>query len=551
MIISFNQTPEDFFRLSQNAFEKGELVKALHYAEKAIAGKRTAEYRLHLADIYIKMGRYREAMDEALSLIAAGGAYKSEAYEIMADATNAEGRFYESIYYVSEKARMDGDDSVLDAMDEVAEEMNAYFGEEPKRAKLFLVGKDDRKKHFQSLQRAIYYLGSDRYDQALAAAEEIPADSSLFAPVQDVILRCKVHLGKKEEAYALAKAQIERDPQNAFALYVLTDVCGDRSFAPLLKNVKDNATDLYFASATADAVKEIEIAKELADRLLRADPYTPEAYFTAAGIYFNAGDKDSSVRILKDLFSLYKRYPAALILGGLKRIKRFDVRFGGVIPDAIRTVLKHYVRKKSKNAHDFIHSFLTDDGFRSSLRLLLEAGDEETAFGVIHYIGETNRREIRRFFEDLLISTRIEPPVKREILAELLPVKHKGRLAVAPGAVVMKTDCRKPLHYELYSSVLQGAYTEVLALLVSTFDFSCEKKLGALTEKCFSDPSLIGNADTLVLSGAMASVLFPEDQAPFPMPFDANDALAANAFGLKGRSFSKMRKLAAKLRSEV
>ena len=217
MIISFDQTPEDFYRLSENALGKGEWVKALQYCEKALDGKRSAEYRLSLAEIFLKMGRYREAMDAALSAIAQGSDLKAEAFDVMAKATTATGKLYDSLFYVMGKAQMEGDDDTLDAMDEVMDDLMGSFSEPPKtKPNLFLVGKKEKKNLSREMDKAMFFFSSEQYEKAKEAALSIPADSDLFEDAQDLVLRAEARLGDVVSACETAKKQLERDPKNGF-----------------------------------------------------------------------------------------------------------------------------------------------------------------------------------------------------------------------------------------------------------------------------------------------------------------------------------------------
>ena len=83
MIINFERTPEEFFRLSRAAFEAGEPEQALLYGEKALSGKGCTEYKVSLAEIFLSMERYSDAMDLALDALCHGRGYRSEIYDLL------------------------------------------------------------------------------------------------------------------------------------------------------------------------------------------------------------------------------------------------------------------------------------------------------------------------------------------------------------------------------------------------------------------------------------------------------------------------------------
>ena len=545
MIINFDQTPESYFRLSENALGRGELIKALQYCEKALEGKRTAEYRLTLADIYLKMGRYREAMDAALSVLAQGTDQKTEAFDVMARATTAAGKLYDSLFYVMGKAELEGDDDTLDAMDEVVDDLMGSFSEPKNR--LFLVGKEEKKNFAREMDKATFLFSAEQFEQAREVALGIPEGSDLYEDAQDIVLRSETRSGNLSAAYETAKKAIERDPKNGFALYVLIERCGDKSYVPYLENVGNAPPDLYFAVEAADFAKESAIATNLADRLLKSAPYSPEAHFVAAGAYLNAKQKEKSLDILKTLFSFYKRFPASLILKKWSRFSEVGLMLGGLIPDRVVDVLYVYVKKYAKRADLFENCFLSDKDLRASVRLLFEEGQTDAVDRVCDLLGEIDSPKIRKFFEDLLISTFVDQSVKRDVLAKLLLKKHKGKIALAPSAVLVKVDCRKPSHYEAYPEPLKIAYAEVLSFATCLFDFRCVKELSALTEEAF-ERNLATEKDPAVIAAALALLVVTENDLPFAKHSGRAENLVKIFFDLGIKQYARMLRLVAKLR---
>jgi len=549
MIISFDQSPEDFFRLSQAALDKGDLKKALVYCNKATEGKGSAEYKLALADIYLRMGRYNEAMDAALEVISAGGEGKSAAYEIMARAAGALGKLYEAVYYITRKARLDGDDAALDAMDEMMEEMGDAFSDEPSpKSNLFLVGKEPKKDHSVTLDRALHYMHMGDYKRALLIASEVESDSPCYDDALDIQLKCLVKMGDAELTYQTAKIKAERDPKDAFALYVLIAICDKKEYLPLLAKVDGDPSDLYYAVAAANAKKDHPTAALLAEKLLAKTQYAPEAAFVAAGVYHNAKDKEKCAATLKEMFSVFKKFPAAVILDGLKRKKRYDVMFGGPFPEVIIDIMRDYVRKGARTTDAFLQSMLGDRDFRLCLALLYEAEDEEVVENTISFMGQLNRREINRFFENLLLKTGIGPVVKQNILAELLLNKHKGKLTVAPGVLPLKVPCAKPQHYAEYPFSLKEAYVDVLAFASCVMDSRVVKGLGDYTEKCFRAQNVWKRHNGTELSAALCCLLMPTPPAPIQALTDDMPAyLMAHVFHLSDRRISAVKKLMARI----
>jgi len=541
MIISFEQTPEDFYRLSLAALEKGELEKALNYCEKAINGKGSNEYKMTLADIFLRMGRYFDAMDVAIEVLCAGGEEKGDAYDVLSRATGATGKVYESIYYITKKARLEGDEAALDAMDEMMEEMSSFMESSAPQDRFFVVGQEPKKDYAAQLDRAVQLMHTGAYEKALALASEVEESSSYYADARDIALKCYVKMGDTDSALCTAKEQVARDPKDAFALYVLVGICKKREYLSLLEEADGEASDLYYAVAAANAEKEYPLAEKLAARLLAKARYSPEAYFVAAGVAHNARDHKKRDALLKDLFSLYKKYPANLILDGLKKKRSYDVMFGGLMPETILSVLRDYVRKHAHTSDAFLRSMLTDGEFRRALLLLFQADDEEVVGNAVSFYGQEDHRELDRFFDGLLLRPSVSPMTKREILAERLLKKHKGGLTVVPTTIPMRVSCKKPEHYELYPDKLQDAYVDALSFGVCVMDLKLTKELSSYMEKCFRAFSVIRRYSEAELTVALICLIMPDPGVPFPEDMCAY--VTSQIFGLGKRAALRVRRL--------
>ncbi len=543
MIISFEQSPESFYKLALAALDRGELRQALVYCENAVNGKGNAEYRLTLADIYLRMGRQYEAMDVALSVICSGNEGKSAAYELMARATGGAGKLYESVYYITKKARLDGDEDALDAMDEMMEEMASGFDAPPTSGGngLFLVGKEPEKDHAETLDRALGLVRVREYDKALDLLSEVKPSSEYYPEAMDIALRCYVRKGDADAAYRLAKETVERDPQDAFALYVLVGVCKEKEYLPLLEKVDGDASKLYYAVAAADAAKDYALGRALAAKLLAKAPYAPEAYFVAAGVHYNAGERAAGEAVLKDLFSFYREYPASVILKGLKGRKRYDVMYNGMMPEIIVTVLRTYVRKHAGTADIFLQSMLTDADFRKCVALLFRLDDDEVIGNAVAFLGELRHKEMDRFFDALLLRASLSPMTKREILAERLLAKHKGKLTVVPSALPMTVSCRKPEHYAEYPAVLQEAYVDALSFGVCVMDVRLAKPLVRYAEACYRSFPLLGRVKGVELTVALFCLSMPEPDIPMPEGMTAY--MTSQIFGLSKKEIARVARL--------
>ena len=540
MIISFEQTPEEFHRLAVLARNKGELGKALGYCERAISGKGSNEYKMTLADILFRMGRHYDAMDVALALIAAGER-STEIYELMARLTGVTGKLYESVYYLTEKARQDGDDAALDALDEMMEEMSEYAEPGQKENNLFVVGEEPPKDYTEELDHALQLMHAGNYEDAVALAFGVKPNSEFYVDAMDIVLKCYVKMGKTAALAPLAEKVVEKDPQDAFALYVLVGLCKDKSYLPQLEALGDDAHDLYYAAAAADAIREYPLAKRFAARLLKEAPYAPEAFFVAAGVHFNAHDRAKGVEILRDLFAMYKKYPAAVILDGLKRKRRLDVMFGGQMPTVVQTILREYVRKHADTVEDFVRSMATDVDFRRALVLLCQADDEEVIGNTVSFMRQANKREIDRFFDAMLLRASLSPMTKREILADRLLNKHRGRITVVPSAVPVRVNCVKPENYADYPRVLQEAYVDALSFAVCVMNVRAPKELTEYIEKYYRGYPALCRYTEAEFTVALICLLLPEPPAPFPN--DVCDYVTDKIFNLTKKEAARVRHL--------
>ena len=141
MIIKFDQTPEEYFRLSRAAYNRGEYDRAFLYGVKALRGKGCVEYKVSCAEILLAMGRYADAASIALDALCHGRGFRAKLYDTLASAASGMGAFYDALHYVAKKAQYEGDDDTLDAMDEVMQELEADEAprEEPQFFRCFLM----------------------------------------------------------------------------------------------------------------------------------------------------------------------------------------------------------------------------------------------------------------------------------------------------------------------------------------------------------------------------------------------------------------------------
>jgi len=545
MIIKFDRTPEEFYRLSRTAFEEGDLERALKYGEKALRGKGSTEYKVSLAEIFLSMGRSADAMDLALDALCRGRGMRVEIYDLLIRATSDLGHLYESVYYIARKARLEGDDEALDAMDEMMEDFVAGIGEPPREADLFVVGREHREVRSFDLAQAAFHLHHGRYDEAIALLREVDKDAEQYAEARRMLLRALVKSGDEKGAVTAAEEVAKEDPKCAYALYVLIAHGDKREYLPALDGVEDDRQDLYFAIAAADKAADHDRSRTLSDRLIAAEPYLPEAYFVRAAALLNGGKRAESLDTLKRLFSLYSDYPSSVILKGWARLKKCSILFTDTMPPEVVGLLRRYVRKNAKDSECFVHSMLTDDAFRSAVRRLLEYGDGEVSDNVVHFLGVEDDRQVATYFHKILLNTRVEPLLKRAILAELLSHKDKGRIWVAPAGVPIAVSCEKPPHYDRYPENVRYAYLNLYAFLSCLNDSAASDRLAAYAEILYPYVG-VGRVRSETLAAAMICRLFREGELrPFLERMDpetACETLMQDVFGVKKIRFAEVRK---------
>ena len=545
MIIKFDRTPEEFYRLSRTAFEEGQLERALTYGEKALRGKGSTEYKVSLAEIFLSMGRSADAMDLALDALCRGRGMRIEIYDILIRATSDLGHLYESVYYIARKARLEGDDEALDAMDEMMEDFVSGISEPSREDDLFVVGKERRDPRPFDLAQAAYRLHRGQYDEAIALLREVDKESEQYAEARRMMLRAMVKSGDEKGAVAAAEELAAEDPKCAYALYVLIAHGDRREYLPALDGVEDVRQDLYFAVAAADKAADYDRSRSLADRLIAAEPYLPEAYFVRAAALLNGGKRAESLDTLKRLFSLYSDYPSSVILKGWARLKKCSILFHDTMPPEVVGLMRRYVRKNAKDSERFVHSMLTDEAFRSAVRRLLEYGDAEVEDNVVYFLGVEDDRQVAAYFTKMLLNTRVEPLLKKAILAQLLSHKDKGKIWVSPAGVPIAVSCEKPPHYDLYPDNVRYAYLNLYAFLSCLSDVAAADRVGAFAEILYPYVG-VGRVRSETLAAAMICRLFAEGELrPFLERMDpetACETLMQDIFAVKKIRFADVRK---------
>ena len=543
MIIKFDRTPEEYHRLSRAALEAGELDRALSYGEKALRGKGSTEYKVSLAEIFLSMGRSADAMDLALDALCHGKGMRVEIYDVLIRATNDLGRLYESVYYIARKARLEGDEEALDAMDEMMQDFISGESEEEEN-ELFVVGKG-RENRSVDLAQAAYRMHRGEYEEAISVLREVREDAEEYAEASRMLLRALMRSGDERAAVATAEEIARKDPKCAYALYILIAKGGRKEFLDLLEGVEDDRQDLYYAVAAADAAGAYALSESLANRLILAEPYLPEAHFVRAAALLNAGQKAKSLDALKRLFSLYSDYPSEVILKGWSRLKKCDVLFSDTMPIEIVRIMRRYVRKNAEDSERFVHSMLTDEAFRSAIRRLLEYCDGEVCENVLHFLGIEDNRQVTAYFSRLLLLTRIDPLLKKAIVAQLLTHKHKGKLWVAPAGVPIAVSCEKPAHYDGYPESLRAAYLNLYSFLSCLSDEAAAERVKEFSETLYAYVG-VGRARSENLAAAMVLKLFAEGElAPFVEradPEHACEALMEEIFSVQKIRLSEVRR---------
>ena len=547
MIISFDRSPEAFYRLACTALEKDDLGIASVYCERAIGGKGLVEYKMTLADIYLRMGRKADAMDVAVDVLChSRGEKKAEAYELMARASNALGKSFESLYYLTKRAQMEGEEAAIDVMGELVDEMMIDLPDEPERH-LYLVGGEPDHRHM--VERAVFCMQTGDLEHAIEEAARVPEKSDYYEDAMDIILRCATDLRRKDLAAQYAREALAHNQKDALALYVLIAVCGESEYIPLLTEVEEDPSSLHYAMAAADAAGDAETAKVLVKRLLAANQYSPEAYFACAGVFYNAGEKDKCISRLKDLFSISKKYPATVILDGVEAAageKHFDLIFGNVMPRFIADILREYVRAHTDSEEDFCRSMMSDADFRAALTLLYEANDDETIENTLDFVGGSELAEVDAFFEKLLLKTNLTPMTKRDVLAELLLSRHKGTITIMPGVIPVRVRCAKPPKYAAYPRVLQEAYVDAYAFAMCVMDVSAARAMQTFAPRFFADDTVWRDKEEDEITAALICVSLGIDAPPPNLPIFTEDVceyICRNIFDMEPASIDRVRSI--------
>ena len=550
MIIKFDQTPEEYFRLSKLAYGRGEFDRALLYAEKAVRGRASAEYKIFCAEVLTSMGRFAEASNVALDVLCYSRTFRAEAFDVLARCSGELGHFYESLHYIAKKAHYEGDDDTLDAMDEVMEELSVD-GEPPADGPdFFVVGKETPPAASDATlaMRANFALSHGDADEAIRIASEAQKGSDQYAPAMIVCLRAYLKKKENDRAVALAEEIVRTDPKNGFVLYVLIDKFKKKEYAPLLVGVADGGSELYYAILTAENLSEHDVSCRLAEKLVQQNLYVPGAYFVAAATYLNNGNKTRSEDFLKRLFALYGNYPQETVLKGWRRLKKCSASFPGRMPVEVTVILERYVLKSARNAEEFEKRILTEEEFRNAVRLVLDEGSRHVNEKIVAYFGETENRIVDEFFAKTLIRYEVDLLLKRAVFAKLYEHKDKGWIYVAQSVVPIRVSSAKPKNFKEWQLCVQRAYCEVFAFLMCMTDADCEKRLQALAERV----ARVDGAEDLSVQtvvGAFMYRLFAEGNIPFGT--DAkNEAEACKfvlnfVFGMRKINLKRIRLLAA------
>ena len=550
MIIRFDRTPEELYRLSREAFGRGELERALLYGEDAVRGKGSTEYKVSRAEILLSMGRYADAADVALEALCYGAGWRAELYDVLARVSSELGHFYESLHYLAKKAHYEGDDDTLDAMDEVIEELDAEHGMRPVERDFFVVGKEEAPKRSDPtvLLRANYALNHGDLSEAIRIASSVEKGSERYVDARMICLRA--YLKRKDSALAEGTAEeiIGLEPKNGFALYVLIDRFKRKEYVPLLAGVEEDGSEVYYAILAAESISDHALSMRLAKRLIEANKYVPGAYFVAAAVALNGGDKKGSESYLRTLFSFYRKYPQEVVLAGWRRLGKCAVGFSGRMPVEIVRILERYVAKHAKTAEEFITSMMTDEAFRASVSLVLEDGGRKLNAKIVSFLAEGGNRQVDAFFAKALLHYDVDLILKREIFAALYFRKDKGRLFVAQSVVPVRVSCLKPPHFAEYPHSLRLAYSEAFSFLTCMTDALCESRLQKLTERI----SRLEGAEDLstdVIIGAYLYRLLAEGLIPVgaeaPSEEDACRFFLHFIFGYRRTNMSRVRLLAA------
>lgn len=553
MIIKFEQSPEEYFRLSRSAFGQGAFDRALLYGERALRGKNSAEHKLSLAEILLAMGRYPEAADYALETLCFHRGLRTETYDLLARVSSELGQFFETLQYIAKKAQYEGDEETLDEMDEVMREFEGS-GERSDGRDLYLVGEKKKPDDGAFLMRANFALGRGEYDDALVFASEVEKDSPNY--IDSRVICVRAYMKKKESALALETAEeiAKLDPKNAYALYLLIDKFKKKEYIPLLSEVEGDAGALYYAILAAENAEEHAIADRLADKLLAAKPYEATEHFIAAAVALNGGNKAKSEDLLKGLFELYPNYPAKLILKGWRRLRKCEVAFEGALPDKVLAFLRNYVIKHAADEREFVHAMLTDETFRRSVELLCSEGDRVGTHWIVRSFGASNDRQVDDFFAKLLTRYSLDLLLKRAILAELLFHRDKGRLFIVSSITPKQVSCVKPPRYAAYSEDLRVAFVNLYSFASVLAADGAAKRVIELAERAQSLEGIEKEASE-VIGTAFLYRMIEEGLVPSPPEYresaDICRFISSFVFGIYAPPMTRALRLAKRLEESL
>ena len=552
MIIKFDQTPEEYFRLSRAAYNRGEYDRAFLYGVKALRGKGCVEYKVSCAEILLAMGRYADAASIALDALCHGRGFRAKLYDTLASAASGMGAFYDALHYVAKKAQYEGDDETLDAMDEVMQELEEEeYNISDEGPNLFLVGEHKsirmQLEETNLVHTAEFAFARKEYDEAIALASRIESGSVAYIRARLCCLRAYLQKKDMEKALETAVELIGLDPKNGYVLYVLIVELKKKEYIPLLYDMKKGGRDLHYAAIAADHVGEHDVAVSLINVILKQKQYMAEAHFMAAMIYLNRGDRAKSEDILKRLFAMDHKFPQEVILSGWRKLKKCEIPPYFCIPNEVIDILEKYVKKQVKSSEEFAVEMLTDEAFRKSISILLCIGDRKLGLQMISYYDEVNNPQIDAFFTEMLLRSDVERILKRKLFVKLFLSKNKGSIYYTDFTVATRVPCAKPPRFEEFPYSVRRAYGEVLSVLAHT-DLDCNARLQVLVERA---AAMDGAEDISVGLLCMAFVyrMFLDGTISV-MPWGSSLTNACGIFShymfhIKRVNMSKVRKIAA------
>lgn len=316
----------------------------------------------------------------------------------------------------------------------------------------------------------------------------------------------------------------------------------------MLADVERGGSELYYAILAAESLSDHALATRLSERLIAENRYVPGAYFVAAAVALNSGDRRGSEGHLHTLFSLYRKYPQEVILEGWRRLKKCEVGFSGRVPFEIVRILENYLKKHAHDSEEFVQSMLTDAAFRSAVILVLEEGGRKVNQKILSYLAERENQQVDSFFAKVLLRYDVDLLLKKEVFATLYRRKDKGRLFIAQSVVPIRVSCVKTPRFASYPENLRRAYCDVYSFLICMTDAICEERLRTLAERA----SKLEGAEDLsveVLCGALLYRLLAEGQIPvgtdLPSEEEGCRFLLQFVFGYRRVNMARIRLLAA------